>query len=340
MTAISDRKKIIDILVSLGEDIKTNIDNQPYISMYKKAEENNPWFLQKNIRYALKQILMWLDREKLTTFADKYKSHSHKKNLAIVCAGNIPAVSFHDIICGLLSGYCIQVKLSSSDKIIIPFLLERMQKIEPLPIEFEDKIKNFNVVIATGSNNTSLYFGSYFSKFPHIIRKSRSSLSVVTEKDDITGIEDDIFMYFGLGCRNVSLLFLPHGYDTNKIKQRLCKYSHLIDFYKYKNNYDYYKALFEMNNADYTDTGFCLLRNEKNLHCPISAINYCFYQDINEIEDFILQHKEEVQCLVAQAYTSLAFTDRVDFGKAQSPKLEEFADSVDTMSFLEQVALK
>lgn len=325
---------VIDALDFLGKDIRENIEKEPYLSMYARARENNAWFLEENVKYALEQILIWLNREDLLRFVGKYPQHSNSKNLAIVCAGNIPAVAFHDIVCGLLSGCVVQVKLSSCDKIIIPFLVERMQTKFDLPISFVDRVRNFDLIIATGSNNTSAYFDSYFKQYPKIIRKSRSSMAVITEKDDICGLENDVFMYFGLGCRNVSLLFLPLGYDINKIKHQFNKYSYLIDFYKYKNNYDYRKALFLMNEIKYEDIGFCLLQNKEDLHCNISVVNYIYYQDKEYVDNFISNHSEELQCVVANNFEVKSNIDKIPFGKAQSPLLYNFADGVDTMLFL------
>ncbi len=331
-----DRSVVISALEFLGKDIRENMNKQPYLSMYERAKENNAWFLEENVLYALKQILIWLNGEELSKFANKYHKPSYSKNLAIVCAGNIPAVAFHDIICGLLSGCVVQVKLSSCDKIIIPFLVERMQTKFDLPISFVDKVKKFDLIIATGSNNTSAYFDSYFKQYPNIIRKSRSSLAVITEKDDISGLEDDVFMYFGLGCRNVSLLFLPFGFDISILKQQFSKYSYLIDFYKYKNNYDYRKALFLIGGTEFEDTGFCLLQNKEDLHCNISVVNYAYYKDYEYVNNFISANKENLQCVVANDFEIKTDLNKIPFGKAQTPLLEDFADGVDTMLFIEK----
>ena len=328
------KEDIIESLSFLGEDIRENIDKEPYLSMYIQAQQENAWFLKENIQYALQQFLLWLEKDKLQDFINRYEVNEKHKNLAIVCAGNIPAVGFHDILCGLLSNCNLQVKLSSNDKVIIPFLINRIRKKVDLPITFVDKIKDFDIVIATGSNNSSLYFESYFKNYPHIIRKSRSSIAVVEKDDDISGIEDDVFMYMGLGCRNISLLFLPLGFDMERLKDKFKKYSFLADFYKYKNNYDYYRAVFQMNNINMIDGDFYLLQEVKELHCPISVVNYCFYKDKKEIEDFISEKQDELQCIVADKSEFAKEIKPIPFGKAQSPNIDDFADNVDTMSFL------
>lgn len=329
------KEEIIEKLSFLGEDIRENIDQEPYLSMYIKAQQGNAWFLKENIQYSLKQFLLWLEKKELHDFVAKYEENKKQKNLAIVCAGNIPAVGFHDILCGLLSNCCLQVKLSSNDKVIIPFLINRMSEKTELPVRFVDKIKDFDLVIATGSNNSSLYFESYFKKYPHIIRKSRASIAVIDKNDDdISGIEDDVFMYMGLGCRNVSLLFLPLGFDIEWLKNRFKKYSFLIDFHKYKNNYDYYHAVFQMNNINALDGGFYLLQNSKELHCPISVVNYCFYENKKEVEDFIVEKHDELQCVVAGRFDFSREIKTIPFGKAQSPEIDDYADNIDTMSFL------
>lgn len=329
------KEEIIERLSFLGEDIRENIDKEPYLSMYIKAQQENAWFLKENIQYSLKQFLPWLEKKELHDFVAKYEENKKQRNLAIVCAGNIPAVGFHDILCGLLSNCCLQVKLSSNDKTIIPFLINRMSEKTELPVRFVDKIKDFDLVIATGSNNSSLYFESYFKKYPHIIRKSRASIAVIDKNDDdISSIEDDVFMYMGLGCRNVSLLFLPLGFDIEWLKNRFKKYSFLIDFHKYKNNYDYYHAVFQMNNINALDGGFYLLQNSKELHCPISVVNYCFYENKKEVEDFIVEKHDELQCIVAERFDFSREIKTIPFGKAQSPEIDDYADNIDTMSFL------
>lgn len=329
------KEEIIEKLSFLGEDIRENIDKEPYLSMYIKAQQENAWFLKENIQYSLKQFLLWLEKKELHDFVAKYEENEKQKNLAIVCAGNIPAVGFHDILCGLLSNCSLQVKLSSNDKTIIPFLINRMSEKTELPVRFVDKIKDFDLVIATGSNNSSLYFESYFKKYPHIIRKSRASIAVIDKNDDdISSIEDDVFMYMGLGCRNVSLLFLPLGFDVERIKERFKKYSFLIDFHKYKNNYDYYRAVFQMNNINILDGDFYLLQNSKELHCPISVVNYCFYENKKEVEDFIVEKQDELQCVVAGRFDFSREIKTIPFGKAQSPEIDDYADNIDTMSFL------
>ncbi len=329
------KEEIIERLSFLGEDIRENIDKEPYLSMYIKAQQGNAWFLKENIQYSLKQFLPWLEKKELHDFVAKYEENKKQKNLAIICAGNIPAVGFHDILCGLLSNCSLQVKLSSNDKVIIPFLINRMSEKTELPVRFVDKIKDFDLVIATGSNNSSLYFESYFKKYPHIIRKSRASIAVIDKKDDdISGIEDDVFMYMGLGCRNVSLLFLPLGFDIEWLKNRFKKYSFLIDFHKYKNNYDYYHAVFQMNNINMLDGGFYLLQNSKELHCPISVVNYCFYENKKEVEDFIVEKHDELQCIVAGRFDFSREIKTIPFGKAQSPEIDDYADNIDTISFL------
>ncbi len=332
------REEIINALVMLGKDIEENMDKEPYLSMYRKVRSENPWFLEDNTKYALQQFLPWLQKDILENFANRYPCQQKRKRLAIVCAGNIPAVSFHDILCGLLSGSEVQIKLSSNDKVLIPFLLNRINKQELLPISYTDKIKDFDFVIATGSNSSSLYFESYFRNCPHIIRKSRSSIAVVTHEDNISGLEDDVFMYLGLGCRNVSLLFLPLGFDMERLKNRFKKYSFLADFHKYKNNYDYYRAVFQMNNVNVIDVGFYLLQENRQLHCPISVVNYCFYKDKKEIESFVEENKEELQCVVAGSFKFNDGIPTVPFGKAQSPNIDDYADNVDTMDFLNKTS--
>lgn len=327
--------KVLDALDYLGNDIKQNINSQAYLSMFESARENNPWFTEEDVRYALLQFLPWLERKNAEKFLEKYSQNMEEQNLAIVAAGNIPCVCFHDVICGLLSLCNIQVKLSSNDKVILPFLMKRMSEKFELPISFVEKVKNFDKIIATGSNNTSLYFQSYFSDYPHIIRKSRSSVAVVCNQDNTEGLQEDVFRYFGKGCRNVSLIFLPQGYELKNLSDRLKTYKFAPDFQKYKNNCDYYKAVFLMNNIKFTDAEFFTLREELNLHPPLSVINYVFYNDISEVNKFLLEQKEDLQCVVAEKAELSDKIKKTPFGSAQSPQLDDFADEVDTMAFLQ-----
>lgn len=320
-----NRENIINALVWLGKDIEANMNSEEYELMYQQARAKNAWFIKENIQYALRAFLPWLNEENLRKFVSKYDVAQHSRTIAVVAAGNIPAVCFHDVLCVLLSGHKLMLKLSSQDDVIVPFLLEKLKQRTEIACQFVDKISHFDAVIATGSNSSSMYFETYFSKYPHIIRKSRSSIAVI--ETDFPKIEDDIFMYMGLGCRNVSLVFLPQDFDLQQLTKNFASYSHLINHNKYKNNYDYYKSIFLMNSVPFVDCGNLILQEKRELHAPVSVLYYSYYADLQEVRQFIEDHKEELQCVVGDAC--------IPFGKTQQPSLEDFADDVDTMKFLE-----
>lgn len=335
-----NREEIIHAFVCLGEDIRNNLLSEDYQNMYHRAQAQNGWFIPMNIQRSLEEFLPWLDRKTLEDFSSHYAFAKEPKTIAVVAAGNIPAVCFHDVLCVLLSGHKLMLKLSSSDNIIIPFLFSRLKETFSLPIEFVDKIANFDAVIATGSNSSAMYFETYFGKYPHIIRKSRCSIAVVEKEEDISGIEDDILLYMGLGCRNVSLVFLPNGFSLDALKQRLSLYSHLTDHNKYRNNYDYHKAIFLMNLIPFTDACPMLLQEKRELHAPVSVLYYTYYDTRKEVLDFISQHQEELQCVVSNNFDfsdSSLVSDKILYGYSQKPSIDTFADNVDTMVFLSEL---
>ncbi|MBQ9311954.1 MAG: hypothetical protein IJ213_02795 [Bacteroidales bacterium] len=336
-----NRDNIILALSLLREDIEKNISSLEYEAMYRKVEQQNAWFIKQHVQYSLKAILPCLKEDYLREFCSKYSFVASEKTIAVIAAGNIPGVCLHDVFEVLLSGNKLLLKLSSVDNILVPFLLERLNKYhltianEELPIRYTDKISSFDAVIATGSNSTSLYFETYFAKYPHIIRKSRSSIAVIDKEDNISGLEDDIMMYMGLGCRNISHLFLPKGFDFNVLQTLLKKYDYLINHSKYRNNYDYYKAVFLMNSIGFKDFKSLLLVENFELHSPVSVVYYTYYDDVTEVNNYLIEHKEEIQCIVADKFPLQQGFTKIPFGKAQLPLLDDFADGVDTMRFLE-----
>jgi hypothetical protein len=301
----------------------------------------NPWFTEKNISTALNAVADWLEPEKLEKWVTDYPQleQSYKVvNVGVIMAGNIPAVGFHDFLTVLISGNRFIGKLSSDDKYIIPALAVLLKNIEP---EFEnlisfteDKLHDFDAVIATGSNNSSRYFEYYFAKYPNIIRRNRNSLAVLTgneSKEDYFLLGKDIYHYFGLGCRNVSTLFVKRDFDFVKLFDALMPYSSVNDNNKYINNYNYYKTIFSMNTKPFMDNGFSLFREEDSLLAPVSVINYKFYDDISEVIDQININTDKIQCVIGK---DGVVPSSIPFGKSQNPELWDYADGVDTMKFL------
>jgi hypothetical protein len=248
-------------------------------------------------------------------------------------AGNIPLVGFHDFLCTLCAGHTAVCKLSSDDKTLLPALANHLIEFAPQlkeRIEFvQGPIKHIEAVIATGSNNSTLYFQEYFGKYPHIFRHNRTSVAVFdgTESlEELKALGDDIFSYFGLGCRNVTHLCFPEGYDIQRFFEAIFPYADVVHNKKYGNNYDYNKAVFLLNLQNLLDNNFVLLRESEDLFSPISMLNYHFYASKTDLEAYLLNHEPDIQVVVGHGY--------VPFGQAQAPRLNDYADGIDVMSWL------
>ncbi len=342
---------IINAFCILGNDIREGLFAEPYRTMMNRAEVENPWFLQSMQRTALNNLCHLLNDKNLV--ANELIAHGFQlntaieqnKNILIVCAGNIPAVAFHDIMCVLLSGCNAVIKLSSRDKTIIPFLLERLTLILP---EIKSKIRytspdtlnnknNIHGVIATGSDSSSLVFEQYFSNTKHIIRKSRHSVAIITENDDISGLEDDICLYFSQGCRSVSHLFVPQNYDFTFLSKSLLRYSDIINHNKYRNNYDYQKAIMIMNNIAFIEAIPILLRENEELYSPVAVVNYSYYNSVEDLATIIEQQKDTLQCVAMNGKLNVNGVSFVGFGSCQKPIFTDYAYGVNTMDWLKGV---
>lgn len=304
-----------------------------FFEVLKLAEIQNPWFTQDNLKFCLNHWGSILHQEKLENFISTYQSISSKKRIGIVMAGNIPLVGFHDLLCALLSGHDAIVKTSSKDEVLMNFAINYLKDFDPSlnsSIELAKKLENYDAIIATGSNNTSRYFEYYFSEFPHIIRKNRTSVAVLDGNEirtEIKKLSEDVFRYFGLGCRNVTKIYLPKGFEMNRLFEEFLDWGYIINHSKYANNYDYNRAIFFMENIKFLDNNFILLRESNNLYSPISVLNYEFYTDLNEVKIKLNYSKDLIQCVVGKEFDT-------KFGETQKPKLDEFADGEDTMKFL------
>lgn len=340
-------KQRINALVSLGnflDKIPTDNCNEEAAnevqSVIAKAKAENGWFTVENIEFALHNWAEALSEENLKQWISKYDFANESKNektIAIIMAGNIPLVGFHDFLSVLITGNKVLAKLSSNDKTLLPFLAEKLIAIEPQfknYIEFtEERLKDFDAVIATGSNNTSRYFEYYFGKYPHIIRKNRNSVAVLTGNEtdeDLTLLADDIFRYFGLGCRNVSKLYVPEGYNFEKFFKAIFTWKEIIHNHKYINNYDYNKAVYLMDSFPLLDNEFLLLKEDTGFSSPISVVFYEKYTSKYAVKKMLEAEAENIQCLVTKA----GLPNEITFGKTQSPELWDYADGVDTVEFL------
>jgi hypothetical protein len=304
----------------------------------KKANDHNGWFTIENIRFALKNWSEALHDEKIKKWLSNYNINSgYDKTIAIIMAGNIPLVGFHDFISVLLSGNKVLVKLSTNDTLLLPFLTRVLISIEE---EFKDQIKftdekltDFDAIIATGSNNTARYFEYYFDKYPNIIRKNRNSVAVLNSNetpDQLKLLANDIFRYFGMGCRNVSKIFIPENYNFDAFFNAMYTWKQVINQNKYMNNYDYNKAVYLMSNIALLDNEFMLLKEDTAISSPISIVYYEYYSSSDELKDLLEEQKKQIQCIVSD--TGIA--DEIPFGTTQSPALWDYADGVDIMDFL------
>ncbi|AEM72091.1 acyl-CoA reductase [Allomuricauda ruestringensis DSM 13258] len=307
-----------------------------------QARHHNGWFTEDNILFSLKQWGHLLTEENLREWLYDYTfdSNNAPKTIGIVMAGNIPLVGFHDFLCVLLSGNKVLAKLSSNDKMLLPYLSKYLIQQEASladKIEFVDgKLENFDAVIATGSNNTSRYFEYYFGNKPNIIRKNRNSVAILTgneSEEELKSLGEDIFRYYGLGCRNVSKLFVPKSYDFDTLYKALYDYKDIIHQHKYANNYDYNKAVYLMSQFKILDNGFMLLKEDKGLTSPISVLYYSHYDDESSLRKELEELEEQIQCMVSSA----AGENEVKFGETQKPNLNDYADGIDTMQFLLQL---
>lgn len=320
-------------LVRLGQYLT---ENSPELNTVKeRAFHANGWFIPSFIDQSLSNIRRYFLspaplKEWIATYPRLQEPVTPRK-VGIVAAGNIPLVGFQDWLCGFMSGHQIKMKLSGKDEVLMRHIIEKMEEWYPEikgQTEILDTLKNCDAYIATGSNNSARYFHYYFSKYPHIIRHNRTSAAVLTGQEtpgDLDALADDIMLYFGLGCRNVTKLYVPANYDFQPLLKALEKYNYLLDHHKYKNNYDYNLALLLLNNAVYITNGLILLQEATSLFSPLSVLNYGYYADMAQLQQE-LSGDDSLQCLVGKDFTP--------FGYAQQPSLMDYPDGVDTLHFL------
>ncbi|WP_317900202.1 acyl-CoA reductase [Aurantibacillus circumpalustris] len=296
------------------------------------AHVYNNWFIPKFVNDAITNIGLFLTEKDLIGFSAPIKENK-AKTVAIICAGNIPLVCFHDVLCVLLSGNNALIKPSSDDHVLLPFFLKLLVHYEP---EFEKqilfaegKLTNFDAVIATGSDNTASHLHYYFAKYPNIIRKSRSSVAILTgneKTEDLNNLGIDIFQYFGLGCRNVSKLLVPQGYKFDTLFESLIDYGFVVNNKKYGNNYDYHRAIYLLESMAFLDNNFVMIKESNDLHSPVGVLYYQYYNGNDAIQNYLQANTNNLQCVVGENY--------VPFGYSQRPVITDFADNVNTLEFL------
>lgn len=299
-----------------------------------QAKIYNGWFEPSEVKRAFKSWGDALNKQQIETWLEKYDIDVvTPKTIAIIMAGNIPLVGLHDLITVYLAGHRAKIKMSSDDSKLLPAVLEVWklfdeQLFEKIEIS-HTKLENFDAVIATGSNNTARYFEQYFGAYPNIIRKNRTSVAILTGQestDELKNLATDVFAYFGLGCRNVTKLYLPLGYDLDLVFGGLFHWQDVVNNKKYGNNYDYHKAIFLLEGYDVLENGFVLMKEDERLSSPIGTLYYEYYTDLSDLKKNLADKEEEIQCIVSK--------EDIPFGEAQTPKLWDYADGVDTMAFL------
>lgn len=330
----SENPKIISDL------LKNEYDG--FNELIKNVKIHNSWFIEKFVRNQLKSLADSTTREKIESWILKYEDKTKNikfKRVGVVMAGNIALVGFHDFISVLITGHHFVGKVSSKDEHLPKKIAEILIKIEP---RFENKITfltekltNYEAVIATGSNNTARYFNYYFSKVPNIVRTSRNSLAVLTgkeTKEDLDKFADDILLYFGLGCRNISKVFVPEGYKFDKLFEALYKYKDLSNENKYVNNFEYNRAIYLMDSIDFLENGFFIIKPDYNLASPISVLHYEYFKDLEKVAKYISAQQNNLQCVVSNK--KIIGQNILDFGQTQIPQLYDYEDNINTIDFL------
>lgn len=323
----------LDLLIRLGAYLLSN--EHTWQAAKEKAFRENGWFTPEFIDLAVTRIATaFLQKEPLTQWVSQYGlpgENPHPKNVGIVMAGNIPLVGFHDFLCTFITGHQQTIKASSKDETLIRHLVEQLQQWDERTkalISFAPMLKGCDAYIATGSSNSARYFDYYFSKYPHIIRRNRTSVAILSGEEsaeELEALAAAIHEYFGLGCRNVTKIYVPQGYDFIPLLEAGKKYEYMADHHKYKNNYDYQLALLILNKQYYMTNGVLILHENKNVFSPISQLHYEFYQDLPAVLS-ALEGNEDIQCITGRY--------GIPFGKAQEPGLTDYADGVDTLQFL------
>ena len=323
---------------SQKEDSKYNEWTTVFDKKINEAYKYNNWFTRENCLLSFKNWSKELTTEKLSKWIDNYNLKDCSNNtIAIIMAGNIPLVGFHDFICANILNYKCLIKMSSDDKILLPVVIDFLDFISPgfkKDIEFTDKpLKNFDGVIATGSNSSFKYFEYYFKKYPKLLRKNRHSIAVLDgneSKKNLIDLGNDIFNYFGMGCRNVSKIFVPKNYSFDLLFESFFEFKEIIKHNRYVNNYDYNKAVYLMSQQKFIENGFLILKKDNKLGSPIACLFYETYHSIKEIEKYIKINSNSLQCIVSNSNLS----NSISFGSSQKPKINDYADNIDTLNFL------
>jgi len=334
-----DQKQRIDAFARLGERLThilnhiTTDEHERYRASIALAFHKNGWFTEREVKFALSYWAETLNKDTLEAFLEPYVYTNSPKKVGLILAGNIPLVGYQDILCTLLSGHHAVIKPSGSDTVLIQLMMELLVEVEPAAQGWftihQELMKEYDAVIATGSNNSARYFEQYFGKVPNIIRRNRTSIAVLdgTEsEEEMQQLMEDALLYFGLGCRNVTKIYVPEDYDLNKIFAASVPFAYVMDNKKYANNYAYHRTLLMMQQKEVLENEVLLLTPSEEIFSPVSVLHYERYNDLNALNNTLQALEDDIQCRVSKK--------DVSFGMAQRPRLNEFADGVDTMKFL------
>lgn len=327
----------ISLLVQLGEKLLDQ-NNDTWQAQKARAERQNRWFIKTFIDFSIESIVgNFLNQEKLKQWLALYdlENYDKTKTIGLILAGNIPLVGMHDIICCFILELPTKIKMSSKDELMTKYVVSELKKLDPnWNCEIVERLKGFDKVIATGSNNTNRYFEYYFKNVPALLRNNRNSLAILNGKEseaELKALADDIFMFFGQGCRNVSKIFLPKGYDVTSLFQYFSEYEFLHHEKLYMDNYDYTRTLLLMNQTAHYANEFIMLKESDSLQSRLATLHFSFYENEEKVLNFIIENQKDLQCIVGQENENWS---SYPFGKAQKPELWDYADNVDTLSFL------
>jgi hypothetical protein len=334
MTLRSAFLQSLPVLQAYLKDNTAEVD-----SVIQRAYAANSWFIPEFSKLALHAIVEeFLDEHKVSKWISTYLASGKHQKIAIIMAGNLPLVGFHDLLCVLASGHQAMVKCSDKDSVLLPWLASQWIRIAPelnSSIQFVERFEGFDAVIATGSNNSSRYFEYYFRSHPHILRRNRNGIAVLTGEEsveDLKNLSNDIFQYFGMGCRNVSKIFVPQGYDFTPWKETISGWAYLGDHNKYRNNLDYNFAIYIINSITHIQLGQLIIKEDESISSRIGCLHFSYYSDALALQDILDQKREEIQCVVSGS--PVPGWEHVGFGQSQQPRLDQYADGVDTMAFL------
>ncbi|MGB1038882.1 MAG: acyl-CoA reductase [Bacteroidia bacterium] len=333
---MNGRDHIIKAFNQLAESFEPS--NEVLSANVGRTYVENNWLTKENYWLALTEWKRQLGKDSLQQFIANNAFSTSPKRVGIIMAGNIPMVGFHDLLCVLLSGNIAIVKPSSDDKYVIKYICSTLASLGlDNKIEVVEKLEKIDAVIATGSNNSFKYFEYYFKSIPSLLRKNRKSLAILdgSETDeDLDNLATDVFQYFGLGCRNVALVFLPKSMNITRVLDHFMSHKDIENHNKFANNYTYHRALLLMNNEQHLDTGFLLCKEKKDLNVPLACLHYVYYENQEEVNDFIQENKENIQCVVGNYYQD----GMIGFGDSQKPELQDFADNENTLDFLDNLS--